>query len=132
MKINRQCSVIELCETCSSRTIATNKYTTAMTVAYIKISAKMVAYKWAKLVKHNLDINIPDCTRMHQQTSKTKPNHRCPRRKSKSASQDLKTWKRNSCKKKIDKHEMQAFYNDSNRAQVKAKQVQVSTSASHN
>ena len=34
--IDRQCSVIELCETCSSRTIATNKYITAMTMAYIK------------------------------------------------------------------------------------------------
>ena len=57
---------------------------------------------------------------MHQQASKLKPNHRCPRRKSRSASQDLKTWKKNSCKKKADQHEMQASYNDSNRAQVKA------------
>jgi hypothetical protein len=76
-------------------------------------SNKTGAYKWAKHVKHNLDINIPEYTRMHQ----LKSNHRCPRRKSKSASQDLKNGK--EIQARVRKINMKCKHR--NRAQVKAK-----------
>jgi hypothetical protein len=71
-------------------------------------SDKMGAYKWAKLVKHNLDINIPEYTRMHQQSIVAEIELQMSRTWAQVSKPGSKTMEKKFRQEKTDKQEMQA------------------------